>query len=810
MFSVFSSNRRKDYTKVGTNRDGQQECEGCRDIRILLRRRKNLEMSRPSWEVGPFQCRVHWTYRELDKCATRCVGCQYLRRAFLLNEVTTESGMALRDTERDNEVWAKLPPLGGKAQNGTILEVGIRDLLSTKLRKSAQISCLELDSSPSYSFPVDPLHHRLIEQIKRWLRQCHDTHNQCARLGWSRKNPTNLLHILKNTSHVTLVAGDSIDFVEYAALSYIWGKEEARSESELNCIDANQTTKENKTERWSPFPRADLSRTVQDVIRLCERLGIEYVWIDAICISSDENWNEEGSKMHEIYGNAHLTLSICSTRRATDSLFASSREVWRYSLIPCKFDELYLRNHAMPLEAVRLQAPIFTRAWTLQEERLSPRILYWTAHSVYWSCLSAQHHEIDLPSSHHKGQIPSIQDPVRFRTIQAGSPTAASQQRSTAPSASTHTNLMTPQSFLSICRTGQSGLLHSEWANIVEDYTQRSMFRSTDRFPTLSGLAIQYMTGNSTYTSPSTGDLESERYLAGLWAATFGRDLAWTVTQVVDPEQSLGHLAPSWSWASLPLRTRIRTYRGPEKMEREAFELLDKVLVDEHEQYRDLEQSLSKHSNEETSAEVIRIGALVRSVKVRGRMRRFVTDKSFPIPWHGVQWPVTGQVRDEKPGKKDERDSKEQDYEAKEEKYDLRPFIDQDIYARDAASGKILAYQARSEEVVGQLDYAVPDTVSGETERTSDIEGANRESSREPTVALKEGDEKHLWCLEVANKAMLLLQEVTAKGIGTAVLYGSDASEVESTTRAFRRVGIAKAYAPKFFAAAELAEAWLV
>lgn len=49
---------------------------------------------------------------------------------------------------------------------------------------------------------------------------------------------------------------------------------------------------------------------IQDTITLCRKLGIRYVWIDALCIIQGDlaDWERESAKMYGIYYNAHLTI----------------------------------------------------------------------------------------------------------------------------------------------------------------------------------------------------------------------------------------------------------------------------------------------------------------------------------------------------------------------------------------------------------------------------------------------------------------------------------------------------------------------
>jgi hypothetical protein len=55
-----------------------------------------------------------------------------------------------------------------------------------------------------------------------------------------------------------------------------------------------------------------LPRTIQDAISVTRRLGVRFLWVDALCIVQDsingQDWIDESSKMASIYGNAYLTI----------------------------------------------------------------------------------------------------------------------------------------------------------------------------------------------------------------------------------------------------------------------------------------------------------------------------------------------------------------------------------------------------------------------------------------------------------------------------------------------------------------------
>ncbi|KAM7210039.1 Heterokaryon incompatibility protein (HET) domain containing protein, partial [Rhypophila decipiens] len=58
------------------------------------------------------------------------------------------------------------------------------------------------------------------------------------------------------------------------------------------------------------FELEELPKTLRDVVLITRRLGIPYLWIDALCIIQDNtaDWEAESDQMMHYYGDAYLTL----------------------------------------------------------------------------------------------------------------------------------------------------------------------------------------------------------------------------------------------------------------------------------------------------------------------------------------------------------------------------------------------------------------------------------------------------------------------------------------------------------------------
>ena len=718
---------KSDDCKLATNKYGQRECRGCSRIATLLRQKKNREQTDPSFNES-LVCRIHSSYEELDGCAKFCIGCQVIRRAFLLNQITVREAESLRKLQ--GQIRARLPSRqeqdAARSREEMILVVSIGN--SAPHPRTAKISCVQGDYMSSLALAKDPLSQTVFSQIEEWLSNCRKNHEQCANLTWNNHNPSNLIQILGDSDELRLVdSRQSPVLFDYVALSYCWGDQDSIRKVESGPgweeIQNNQTTKSNLNKRRQSFPRSDLSQTIQDALHLIQRLGLEYIWVDAVCVPVFTNWNDEANRMHEVYGNAAFTLSACSSETSNDEMF-QTREAWRYNSIPCKLSDRWLTNFDMSLNEVRLRARLFSRGWVLQEERLSPRILYWCGQRVYWSCFCSQRTELRSPMRETGIPYQPHEDRKEFEWLQP------------------------PQEFLNLRRIGDRDRLHQQWLDLVEAYTRRNMYRSEDRFPAFSGLAVQYLRGRSSYKSRE-GIVTREDYLAGLWRGSFGSDLAWLVIQAQDPSVNLRKVAPTWSWASLPFRTSTRMERNFK--DASTFDVLDVQLRELNEEEMDerVDMKEKEEANAKNILDIVKEGARVKAVKVRGHMRRFVGHDSQIVPWASI---LRG--------------------DGTEERYSFRMCIDQNIHSRNMANGKVLAYEAHKQEVVGQLDYV-------------------NTQEKEESCCVPVGAEKDLYCLQIGYSTMLLVEKTEEDHI-------------------FRRSGISSGHRPNFFDEATVEEVWLV
>jgi hypothetical protein len=180
------------------------------------------------------------------------------------------------------------------------------------------------------------------------------------------------------------------------------------------------------------FSTKGLPKTWKDAIYLTRLLGYNYIWIDALCMiqDSDYDWDTEAGLMSEAYGNCQLNLAALAGETSHAGLL-QPRNPLLY--VPCDVSILFRevvwsKNAILKLAAIRAsdstpedcpirkligacggnsyfeamtEEPLNKRAWVLQERALSRRTLYFGTSGIYWDCLRVELDEFTHVQDHH-------------------------------------------------------------------------------------------------------------------------------------------------------------------------------------------------------------------------------------------------------------------------------------------------------------------------------------------------------------------------------------------------------------------------
>jgi hypothetical protein len=401
-------------------------------------------------------------------------------------------------------------------------------------------------------------------------------HDSCNPPTEFQKPPKRLINVGSETQNPFLVeTSPGSQQVKWLSLSYCWGVE--------NSITLTTDT---MNRLRSGIPLDEFDPTIQDAILVTRALEITYIWIDALCIIQDHNakdWNEQASKMNEIYGGSTVTLVVASSNSVRNG-FLKKREL---QYIPI----LWYSNPAGDSTDIKPAASVFfspewdkiedelngpwsNRGWTMQEGLLPSRLLHYTSSQMIWKCGEEQRFE--------RGVTKSLQDEVaKFLTysdnIGFGSgwlwrlETFIKFKRfpDYLPSSLDYPLLSEPETF-------------NLWYDLIEEYTQRRFKHISDRLVAISGLAKIF--GNT---------IRSHEYVAGLWKPDLIRGLLWHTNgakliprQSTDNMRAFNNAFPSWSWASVGYEVVENSQKNNNNFQ--ALSLVDDVqvdLVDQHDPF---------------------------------------------------------------------------------------------------------------------------------------------------------------------------------------------------------------------------------
>ncbi|PMD60762.1 HET-domain-containing protein, partial [Hyaloscypha bicolor E] len=238
----------------------------------------------------------------------------------------------------------------------------------------------------------------------------------------------------------------------YLTLSHRWGD-----------YDTVKTRLENLSDRSISMPIRTLPKSFRDAVVITRKLGLRYLWIDTLCIVQDDpsDWESQASNMANIFRNSLMTIAA-----AVDNCYENghySKNLGSFSL------SQIVMNQALGRPSGVLDAG----AWILQEQLLSPRVLYFTADELFWDCVC-----INASESY----------PTRIPDLVYNS----------------HSHGRSYRSFK-----------EATWRQIVQAYSSRDITLETDRMIATAGVVSL------------TEKMLNDRCIFGLWAKNLNGEQMW-------------------------------------------------------------------------------------------------------------------------------------------------------------------------------------------------------------------------------------------------------------------------------------------
>ena len=354
-----------------------------------------------------------------------------------------------------------------------------------------------------------------LARIAHWMGECLTSHTRCFDIQTVAATrsilPLRLLDLAPalDANFIRLQSSEPLSIhTVYVTLSHCWGgySKTTLTSSSLATFEAG-------------IHMSTLPRTFQHAVIMTRKLGIRYLWIDALCILQDstQEWGHEASLMGDIYANSTLTLSATNSPDSEGGLYntRSPLLVW-----PCRvvatwdcFPPANLVVSIPGWEGETTMEPLSSRGWAFQEWLLSKRTIHFSRDQVRWQCHCLAASEI-------------FPEGLNDRDLD-----------------------FEGTSTKNIIRLLVDGYESSWelWLRIRAEYSEKHLTVATDRLAAFSGVARMVHT---VLKSPK------EDYLAGLWRPKLLAELLWekypeSDHKVTHGKYSSQYIAPSWSWASL-------------------------------------------------------------------------------------------------------------------------------------------------------------------------------------------------------------------------------------------------------------------
>lgn len=188
------------------------------------------------------------------------------------------------------------------------------------------------------------------------------------------------------------MAGDTIKIVTtaeltslslYGTLSYCWGPDKF-----------TMLTSANLSSFHINIPAEELPATFNDGVNISRRLGLDFIWIDALCIIQDDyaDWLRESTRMASVYGGSYVNITASSARSVYEGCFFESASHNNGLLATVKTSEgsrvqsFYASNI---YESSTTKTHLASRAWAFQEKLLAPRTIHFGNQGLFWECRSS-------------------------------------------------------------------------------------------------------------------------------------------------------------------------------------------------------------------------------------------------------------------------------------------------------------------------------------------------------------------------------------------------------------------------------------
>ncbi|KAI1382204.1 heterokaryon incompatibility protein-domain-containing protein [Hypoxylon crocopeplum] len=363
--------------------------------------------------------------------------------------------------------------------------------------------------------------------IQKWLYGCLD-HSACGTRWtgeriinpWEAVMPSRCIHI--TPKRCSLRSTDGIHGA-YITLSHRWN-----DDTKLSI-----TTTDNYEDRERGVWQPTLPSVFRDTLLVAGRLGIQYVWIDSLCIIQNgdggADLGHEIMKMGQYYQNSLLNIASASNSHQYGLFHPVEPMRQPYNLVRLPYRQIngkrsgyfYAYQRSQTLEAelseVLRNSQLSMRGWVFQERILTPRTLSFTQAGLTFECQTQM----------VKKDTEELWINPYAQILQNVKPQLDQSDRQKLDS------------------------IGDGWQYLLQWYTEMKLTKpEEDRVKALAGIAGEYRDMLQQF-APGC----SSEYISGLWLWDIHQGLLWEHVRPLETLEILAmDITPSWSWASVLAR----------------------------------------------------------------------------------------------------------------------------------------------------------------------------------------------------------------------------------------------------------------
>ena len=178
--------------------------------------------------------------------------------------------------------------------------------------------------------------------------------------------------------------------LQYLALSHPWGAKTDQNPHFVSTIDNIEQHMRNVTDD-------ELPQNFRDAVTVTRSLGIQYLWIDSVCIlqatqAHPGDFQDEAGVMQDIFSSAYCVLAASSAvdmssgfLHTANTATRSGRRAVEVSSSGYK-DRIFICDSPDDFQHDVIEGPLYSRAWAFQERALARRTIFFSNNQIYWEC----------------------------------------------------------------------------------------------------------------------------------------------------------------------------------------------------------------------------------------------------------------------------------------------------------------------------------------------------------------------------------------------------------------------------------------